>query len=68
MALSSHKLLKEDGNFESKKDIIGFSFDGIKLTVHLPPAKAAAYIKETHRIMRRKLVPLNILQGVVGKL
>ncbi len=36
------KLLKGDGNFESKKDMIGFSFDGIKRTVHLPPAKAAA--------------------------
>ncbi len=52
------KLLKGDGNFESKKDMIGFSFDGIKQTVHLPPAKATAYIRETHRILRRKLVPL----------
>jgi hypothetical protein len=62
------KLLKGDGNFESKKDMIGFSFNGIKQTVHLPPAKAAAYIRETHRILRRKSVPLKILQGVVGKL
>lgn len=31
------KLLKGDGKFESKKDMIGFSFDGIKRTVHLPP-------------------------------
>jgi hypothetical protein len=36
--------------------------------VHLPPEKAAAYIRETHRILRRKSVPLKILQGVVGKL
>ncbi len=62
------KLLKGDGKFESKMDMIGFSFDGIKRTVHLPPQKAAAYIKETHRILRRKSVPLKILQGVVGKL
>ncbi len=62
------KLLKRDGNFESKKDMIGFSFDSIKQTVHLPPAKAAAYIIETHRILRRKLVALKILQGVVGKI
>ena len=42
--ISASKLLKGDGNFESKKDMIGFSFDGIKRTVHLPPKKAAAYI------------------------
>jgi hypothetical protein len=61
-------LKKGDGNFESKKDMIGFRFDGIKQTVHLLPEKAAAYIRETHCILRRKLVPLKILQGVVGKL
>jgi hypothetical protein len=62
------KLLKGDGSFESKKDMIGFSFDSIKQTVHLPPAKAAAYIRETHRILCQKSVLLKILQGVVGKL
>jgi hypothetical protein len=66
--ISASKLLKGDGKFESKKEMIGFRFDGIKRTVHLPPKKAAAYIKETHRILRRKSVPLKILQGVVGKL
>ena len=66
--ISVSKLLKGDGRFESKKDMIGFSFDGIKRTVHLPPQKAAAYIKETRRLLRRKSVPLKILQGVVGKM
>lgn len=66
--ISESKLLKGDGNFESKKDMIGFSFDGIKRTVHLPPKKAAAYIRETHRLLRRKSVPLKLLQSVVGKL
>ncbi len=45
--ISERKLLKGDGNFESKKDMIGFRFDGIKQTVHLPPEKAVAYIKKT---------------------
>ena len=66
--ISVSKLKKGDGNFESKKDMIGFRFDGIKRTVHLPPEKAAAYIRETHRILRRKSVPLKILQCVIGKL
>ncbi len=65
--ISASKLLKGDGNFESKKDMIRFSFDGIKQTVHLPPAKAAAYIRETHCIMHRKSVLLKIQQGEVGK-
>ena len=46
--------------------MIGFVFDGVKRTVHLPPAKAAAYIKETHTLLRRKTVPLKKLQMLVG--
>ena len=65
--ISWKKLLQGDGHFESKKDMIGFSFDGVKRTVHLPPAKASAYVKEIHRTLRRKSVPLKTLQGVVGK-
>ncbi len=65
--ISWKKLLQGYGHFESKKDMIGFSFDGVKRMVHLPPAKALAFIKEIHRILRRKSVPLKTLQGVVGK-
>ncbi len=65
--ISRKKLLQGDGHFESKKDMIGFSFNGVKRTVHLPPAQASAYLKEIHRILRRKSVPLKTLQGVVGK-
>ncbi len=62
--LSKKKLEQGDGNFVTKKDMIGLSFDGIKRTIHLPPTKAAAYIRETHRI----LVPVKNLQTLVGKL
>ena len=62
------KLDKGDGNFTSNKEMSGFLFYGIKRTVRLPPAKAVAYIKETHWILRRKSVPLKVLQIVVGKL
>jgi hypothetical protein len=48
--------------------MIGFIFDGVKRTVHLPPAKVDAYIKETHTLLRRKMVPLKNLQMLVGKL
>jgi hypothetical protein len=62
------KLAAGDGNFDTKKEMIGFVFDGVKRTVHLPPTKAAAYIKETHTLLRRKTVPLKKLQMLVGKL
>jgi hypothetical protein len=66
--ISESKLMKGDWNFESKKDMIGFRFDGIKQTVHLPPEKPLSYVKETHRILHRKRVPIKTMQGVVGKL
>jgi len=66
--ISAKKLAAGDGNFDTKKEMIGFVFDGVKRTVHLPPAKAAPYIKETHTLLRRKTVPLKKLQMLVGKL
>jgi hypothetical protein len=66
--LSKKKLEQGDGNFVTKKDMIGFSFHGIKRTIHLPPTKATAYIRETHRILRRRSVPVKDLQTLVGKL
>ncbi len=57
-----------DGNFNAKKEMIGFTFDGVKQTAHLPPAKARAYIKEIHTMLQRKTVPLKKLQIFVGKL
>ena len=66
--ISKPKLEKGNGDYTSDKEMIGFLFDGIKQTVYLPHAKAAAYIKETHQILRRKSVPLKVLQTLVSKL
>jgi hypothetical protein len=66
--ISAKKLAAGDENFDTKKEMIGFVFDGVKRTVRLPPAKAAAYIKETHTLLQRKTVPLKKLQTLVGKL
>ncbi len=48
--------------------MIRFSFNGIKQTIHLPPTKAAAYIRETHQILQWRSVPVKDLQTLVGKL
>ena len=66
--LSRKKLEHGDGNFETRKEMIGFLFDGVKRTVRLPAEKAKAYIKEAHQVLRRKTVPLRKLQALVGKL
>ena len=66
--ISESKLKKGDGNFDTTKEMIGFRFCGIKRTVCLPAAKAKRFIKETHTMLRRKRIPLKLLQTVVGKL
>jgi hypothetical protein len=66
--ISAKKLSQGDGDFTSSKDMIGFTFDGIKRTVRLPPDKSRAYLKETHKVLRRTSVPLKTLQTLVGKL
>jgi hypothetical protein len=55
------KLVAGDRIFTTKKDLIGFAFNGVKQTVHLPRAKALAYVKETYRMLRRKTVSLKQL-------
>ena len=65
--ISRKKLAQGDGNFATQKEMIGFLFDGIRRTVRLPPAKAKAYIAEAHKVLRRKTVPLKVLQALVGK-
>ncbi len=66
--LSRKKLEQGDGNFETKKEMIGFLFDGVKCNMRLPAEKAKAYIKEAHKVLRRKSVPLKKMQALVGKL
>jgi hypothetical protein len=66
--ISARKLAAGHRNFDSKKEMIGFVFDGVKRTVHLPPAKASAYIKKMHTMLRCKTVPLKKLQMLVRKL
>jgi hypothetical protein len=59
--ISAKKLAAGDGNFNTRKDMIGFSFDGVK-------NGTAPVGEETHTMLRRKTVPLKKLQMLVGKL
>jgi hypothetical protein len=66
--ISAKKLLHRDGDFTSSKDMIGFTFDGIKRTVRLPAEKARRYMREIHRVLWRTSVTLKTLQTLVGQL
>lgn len=66
--ISNSKLKKGGGNFDTRKIMIGFEFDGIKQTVRLPPEKARVFLRETHNILQWKRIPMKNLQTVVGKL
>jgi hypothetical protein len=67
-AISRKKLDQGNRDYTSKKDMMGFTFDGIKRTIHLPPAKVAAFIKATHCHLCCTLLPLKTLQTLIGKL
>ncbi len=60
-SLLKKKLKQGDGNFVNTKNMIGFTFDGIKRTIQLPLVKAKTFIHETHRILHQKSVPLKDL-------
>jgi hypothetical protein len=66
--ISAKKLAQGDGDFTSSKEMIGFTFEGIKRTVRLPPEKATKYIREIYRVLRRTSVDLKTLQTLVGQL
>jgi hypothetical protein len=66
--ISWKKLAQGKGNFDTMKEMIGFLFDGVKRTVHLPAKKVLAYIKETHTILRQNTIPIKSLQAIVGRL
>ena len=66
--LSRSKLEKDDGDFDPLTTMIGFLFNGIKQTVRLPSEKAKVCIREAHAMLRRKIIPLKVLQTTVGQL
>ena len=66
--ISDKKVDKGDGDYTSTKEMIGFVFDGVKRTVRLPKLKAAKYIREIHRVLRRSSIAIKPLQTLVGQL
>jgi hypothetical protein len=66
----SVKKLVAEGTWETRKEILGWLFDGIARTIELPENKGRTIRTETKRLLRNKdkRVPLRDFQKVHGKL
>jgi hypothetical protein len=61
------KLDKGDAKMARLKEILRFIVEGVCRTVQLPQRKADAICAEFAKILKKKSVPLNRLESIVGK-
>ena len=66
--IAEKKLNNGDGTWCHLKEILGWIFDGKNFTIHLPPPKCTAIIKEINKILKMKRSSLNKYQKIAGKL
>jgi hypothetical protein len=66
--ISEKKLLKGDGRWDTKKEILGYWLDGVERTVQLPPDRAADLLKEVRAILKKSRVQLKRFRSIVGRL
>jgi hypothetical protein len=66
--ISQPKLLKGEGLWEYKKEVLGWVLDGKNFTLQLPPQKCEKIRKLIKHIINLKRVSLNKFQKLAGKL
>jgi hypothetical protein len=66
--ISWKKLLRGDGQWHPRKEILGFLVDGEAKTVRISDEKAAAIVAEIRKILKKKNVQLKRYRRIVGKL
>jgi hypothetical protein len=66
--ISEKKMLKGDGRWDTKKEVLGYLLDGVARTVQLPPDRAADLLKEIASILRKQRVPLKRFRSIAGRL
>jgi hypothetical protein len=66
--ISEKKLLKGEGVWSFKKEILGWDIDGANFTIQLPPAKCDNIINLIRKIMKSDRTSLNKYQKLAGKL
>jgi hypothetical protein len=66
--ISLKKLQQGDGVWDTRKEILGWVFDGISRCLELPPDRADKLCSELHRMGRRATAPRKDLEKLRGKL
>jgi hypothetical protein len=66
--ISEKKLIKGDGRWDTRKEILGYMVDGIARTIELPVDRAEALLKEVRAILKKKRVQLKRFRSIVGRL
>jgi hypothetical protein len=66
--ISEKKLLKGDGRWDTKKEILGYLLDGVARTIQLPQDRADALLKEVSAILKKTRVLLPRFRSIVGRL
>ena len=62
------KLLQGDGLWDTRKELLGWVFDGVKQCIELPPDKHDRIQSDLHAIRHRTKVPRKDLERLQGKL
>jgi hypothetical protein len=66
--ISEKKMLKGDGRWDTRKEILGYLLDGVARTVQLPPDRADDLLKEVRSILKKQRVPLKRFRSIAGRL
>ena len=67
-AIAEKKLQKDDGRWDTQKEILGWLFDGKNFTIQLPPEKCQKIILQIKQILRHQTISLNNMQKILGRL
>ena len=65
----SHKeLLEGEGEWDVRKEILGWVFDGARRCIKIPTKKLDTIITETNAIICKPAIPFKSFEKLVGKL
>jgi hypothetical protein len=59
-------MLKGDGRWDTKKEVLGYLLDRVARTMQLPPNQAADLVKEISSILKKQRIPLKRFRSIAG--
>lgn len=66
--VSLKKLRQGDGLWETRKELLGWVFDGARRCIELPPNKVASITEDIHAMIRKNSVPVKDFEKLRGRL